>query len=149
MDSLDSPPSTDDRPRITPGRWQFGLGSLLLLVTICAVAFSFWKSLGPGPVVFIIGFSALMLLVLRMMSHTPPDSLVVIDMGSDADAHACRSFLRAHGVAAEVVSEQAFQAFQLLHRSPQIVVSAEQADRARELLAELAEEVHRTEDDAG
>ena len=47
MDSMDSPPSADDRPPTTPGRWQFGLASLLLLMTICAVIFSFWKSLGP------------------------------------------------------------------------------------------------------
>jgi hypothetical protein len=36
-----------------------------------------------------------------------------------------------------VVTEQAFWGLQLSYRAPQIVVSAEQADEARDLLAEL------------
>ena len=119
------------------GRWQFGLGSLLSFVTLCAVALSFYRSLGPGLVAFIIMFAALMLLVLRMMTHRPPGSLAVIDVDSDAAAQTCRELLRRNGIAAEVVIERAVQAFQLAYCSPQIVVPADEAGRARELIAEL------------
>lgn len=143
-----SPSGCDDTRLPTgPGRWQFGLASLLVFITICAVAFSFYRPLGPEIVTFIIGFSALILFLLRMISHTPPGSLVVINVDSDAAAHTLRSHLRGCGIAAEVVTEGAAQAFQLAYTSPQIAVPVEQAERARGLIAELAGEVK--QDDLG
>ncbi len=115
---------------------QYTLGSLLVCVTICSVAMSFYHSLGPAMVAFIIGFSALMLYAVFLMGRIRACSPTTIELASDLDARFCRDLLRERGIPAQIAQQHMNPAFPLPHRGAQIIVPAAEAERARALLAE-------------
>ena len=116
---------------------RYGLNSLLILV--CVVSALFGIIAQGSFVAFVIGFATLGLLLMRLMFRRQPGPIVVRETGSDAEAYGLKSFLREHGVVAEVhpgsLSTLADQS-----RPPRVMVPPEQAAEALELLEQLTDE---------
>lgn len=139
----DSPPDRDDpeanaQPGPSRRPFQYGLAALFIWTTVCAVAMSFYRSLGLGPVVLIIGMTALLLYIFRLMTQIGRTAPVAIDLDSDEEAHLGCQYLREHGLTAAVLQERADFAYPLAYRRPRILVLQEEEQRARALLAEMA-----------
>ena len=118
---------------------RYGLNSLLFLVCIVSALFGI---IAQGSfVAFAIGFAALGLLMTRLMFRHPPGPVVVGETGSDAEAYGLKSFLRQHGVVAEV-HPGSLSTLADNSRPPRVMVPPEQAAEALELLERLKEDEH-------
>ena len=115
---------------------RFGLNSLLIFVCIVSALFGI---VAQGSfVAFVIGLAAMGLLTMRLMSRPRPGPVVVRETGSDAEAYGLKSFLREHGVVAEV-HPGSLSTLADNSRPPRVMVPPEQAAEALELLSKLTE----------
>ena len=116
---------------------RYGLNSLLILV--CVVSALFGIVAQGSFVAFVIGLAAMGLLLMRLMFRRHPGPVVICETGSDAEAYGLKSFLREHGVVAEVHPASG-STLADNSRPPRVMVPPEQAADALELLERLKEQ---------
>ncbi|MCH8923791.1 MAG: hypothetical protein IIA67_11675, partial [Planctomycetes bacterium] len=86
----------------------------------------------------VIGFAVMGLLLMRLMFRRRSGPVVVRETGTNAEAYGLKSFLREHGVVAEVHPGSG-STLADNSRPPRVMVPPEQAADALELLERLTE----------
>ena len=115
---------------------RFGISTLMLIIFAVAVVCGI--VLKGSFVAFGIGFVALAVLLIELMSQSGPRPVVVQETATEAEAYMLRDYLAEHGVLARVEDGRGAYAYSGLVR-PRVLVSPQDADRTIEIMQELAQ----------
>jgi hypothetical protein len=132
-------PDSPKNPASPPKRLQFTLRFLLFFTAMSALFLGICQTLKLqfGLAIFAICFFAFMMLVLGLMMISRNHYAVVFQASSETEAILCQNHLQEHGITAVVIGGSVPGFSGLATRVSQVVVAQDQADRARQLLAEL------------
>jgi hypothetical protein len=115
---------------------RFGISTLML--TIFAVAVVCGIVLKGSFVAFGVGFIALAVLLIELMSKAGPRPLVVQETTTEFEAYMLRDYLAEHGVTAHVEDGRAAYAYSGIVR-PRVLVAPRDAERTIKIMQALAQ----------
>ena len=115
---------------------RFGISTLMLI--IFAVAVICGIVLNGSFIAFGIGFVALAVLLIELMSKSGPRPIVVKETATEAEAFMLRDYLAEHGVVARVEESRAGYVYPGLVR-PRVLVSPQDSERTMQIMQELAQ----------
>jgi hypothetical protein len=114
---------------------RFGISTLMLIIFAVAVVCGI--VLKGSFVAFGIGFVALAVLLIELISKSGPRPVVVRETATDVEAYMLRDYLAEHGVVARVEDGRAAYAYSGLVR-PRVLVAPQDAERTVRIMQELA-----------
>ena len=115
---------------------RFGISTLMLIIFAVAVVCGI--VLKGSFVAFGIGFVALAVLLIELMSKSGPRPVVVQETATEAGAYMLRDYLAEHGVVARVEERHAAYVYPGLIR-PRVLVAPQDAERTIQIMQELAQ----------
>jgi hypothetical protein len=114
---------------------RFGISTLMVIIFAVAVVCGI--VLKGSFVAFGIGFVALAVLLIELMSKSGPRPVVVQETATEADAYMLRDYLFEHGVEARVEGGRGGNIYPGIMR-PRVLVAPQDAERTLEIMQELA-----------
>ena len=114
---------------------RFGISTLMLIIFAVAVVCGI--VLKGSFVAFGIGFLALAVLLIELMSKAGPRPVVVRETATEVEAYMLRDYLAEFGVVARVEDGRAAYAYSGLVR-PRVLVAPQDAERTMRIMEEFA-----------